>query len=66
MGEPARLTLELDEAIELLASTGWQELAEMVAADGSADEDAEEDCDEAAQQRRRWAGLFLAKTTAGT
>jgi methyltransferase (TIGR00027 family) len=65
MGEPARLTLELDEAIELLASTGWQELAEMAATAGSADEDSEEDSDEAAQDRRRWAGLLIARTPVG-
>jgi len=66
MGEPARLTLELDEAIELLASTGWQELAEVGATDGSDNEDSEEDSDEVAQQRRRWAGLLIAKTPAAT
>jgi methyltransferase (TIGR00027 family) len=66
MGEPARLTLGLDEAIALLASTGWQELAEVTATDGSTDEDSEEDSDEAAQQRRRWAGLLIAKIPAPT
>jgi methyltransferase (TIGR00027 family) len=64
MGEPARLTLELGEAIELLASTGWQELAATDASGSSADDD--EDGDDAAQERRRWAGLFIAKTAAGS
>jgi methyltransferase (TIGR00027 family) len=66
MGEPARLTLELDEAIELLAGTGWQELADTGATGGSADEDSEEDSDEAVQQRRRLAGLLIAKIPAAT
>jgi methyltransferase (TIGR00027 family) len=64
MGEPARLTLELGEAIELLASTGWQELAATDASGSSADDD--EDGDDAAQERRRWAGLLIAKTAAGS
>jgi methyltransferase (TIGR00027 family) len=66
MGEPARLTLELDQAVELLASTGWQELAEMTDTDGPSDDDGDEDGDEAAQERRRWAGLLIAKTPSGT
>jgi methyltransferase (TIGR00027 family) len=66
MGEPARLTLELDQAVELLAGTGWQELAEMTDTDGPSDDDGDEDGDEAAQERRRWAGLLIAKTPSGT
>jgi methyltransferase (TIGR00027 family) len=62
IGEPALLTLELAEAIELLASSGWQELAGMDGTKSSADEDS----DEAVQQRRRSVGLLIAKTGAGT
>ncbi|MGD0809333.1 MAG: class I SAM-dependent methyltransferase [Acidimicrobiales bacterium] len=67
IGEPARLTLELSEAIELLASTGWQDLG-MSAAESSfdenSDEDNDEDSDEAVQQRRRSVGLLIAKAVA--
>jgi methyltransferase (TIGR00027 family) len=65
MGEPTRLTLELDEAVGLLASSGWQELSEMEARGGTADEDSEEESDDASQQRRRWAGLLVAKRGGG-
>jgi O-methyltransferase involved in polyketide biosynthesis len=69
IGEPARLTLELAEAVELLASTEWQELAEVHATGSSAgednDEDGDEDGDDAAQQRRRSVGLLLAKVIPG-
>jgi len=68
IGEPARLTLELGEAVELLASTGWQELAATDTTDSSVDEDSDdsdEDSDEAAQQRRRSVGFLIAKAAAG-
>jgi methyltransferase (TIGR00027 family) len=57
IGEPARLTLELGAAVELLASAGWRELAEMDGTDGPADQDT--------QQRRRSVGLLLAKASPG-
>jgi len=65
IGEPARLTLELAEAVELLASTGWQELAESPADGEPAGEGSEgsEDSDEAMarRQRRRSVGLLIAQ-----
>jgi hypothetical protein len=66
VGEPARLTLELGKAVELLASTGWQEIAERDTTDSSVDEDSDEDIDEAARQRRRSVGFLIAKAAAGT
>jgi methyltransferase (TIGR00027 family) len=70
VGEPARLTLELAEAIELLASTGWREIAEVEAtsrpADGDNDDDEDEDDDDALQLRRRSVGLLVAKAAEAT
>ncbi len=70
VGEPARLTLELAEAIELLAGTGWREVADIEAAvrhsEGDNDGDDDEDDDEALQLRRRSVGLLLAEAAEGT
>jgi methyltransferase (TIGR00027 family) len=54
LGEPARSTLEADEATELLARTGWRVLA----GDDANDPDAA-----AQRERLHWAGLLIA--TAG-
>lgn len=58
IGEPVRSTMELAEAIELLARTGWQELVDGV---GSTDSDEAR----ARQQRRRATGLLLAEASPG-